>query len=254
MSTAVRTRNNPVSGAAYFLRGLSLITRKGVKRYVAMPLLINVLLFATAIYYGWAQLERFIAWLQGYLPDWLDWLSWLLIPLFVLSAALVVFFGFAVLGNLIAAPFNGLLAEAVERKLTGQSLEAGGGLARLAKDAVASIVSELRKLLYFALRAVPLLILFLIPVANVAAPFLWFLFTAWMLSVEYADYPMGNHGLTFPGQRKLLAGRRYLSLGFGGIMTVVLMIPGLNFLVIPAGVAGATAMWVEQLSPSTPKA
>jgi CysZ protein len=254
MSTAVRTRNNPVSGAAYFLRGLSLITQKGVKRYVAIPLLINVLLFAAAIYYGWGQLELFIAWLEGYLPDWLDWLSWLLIPLFVLTAALVVFFGFAVLGNLIAAPFNGLLAEAVERKLTGRSTEAGGGLARLAKDAVASIASELRKLLYFALRAVPLLILSLIPVVNVAAPLLWFLLMAWMLTVEYADYPMGNHGITFPGQRKLLASRRYLSLGFGGLMTVVLMIPGLNFLVIPAGVAGATAMWVEQLSLSAPEA
>jgi len=171
-----------------------------------------------------------------------------------IAGVLLVFYTFSLLTNLIAAPFNGLLAEAVERKLTGRSTEAGGGLARLAKDAVASIASELRKLLYFALRAVPLLILSLIPVVNVAAPLLWFLLMAWMLTVEYADYPMGNHGITFPGQRKLLASRRYLSLGFGGLMTVVLMIPGLNFLVIPAGVAGATAMWVEQLSLSAPEA
>ena len=30
---------------------------------------------------------------------------------------------------------------------------------------------------------------------------------------------------------------------------LVLIVPLLNFLVIPAAVAGATAMWVEQLGP-----
>ncbi len=248
MAEAARLRNNPVTGATYFLRGMSLITRKGVKRYVIIPLLINVVLFGFAIYFGWGQLAIFIAWLEGLLPGWLDWLTWLLIPLFVVAALLIIFFAFALLGNVIAAPFNGLLAEAVEKNLTGRAPDSGGGLGKLAKDAAASIASELRKLTYFAVRALPLLILFLIPIVNIAAPFLWFLFSAWMLAVEYADYPMGNHGLTFPRQRKILGRRRLLSLGFGSIMALVLLVPGLNFLVIPAGVAGATAMWVDQLS------
>ena len=156
-----------------------------------------------------------------------------------------MFFGFSVVGNLIAAPFNGLLAEAVERRLSGREMDAGGGWGRILRDLVKSLYSELRKLLYFALRAIPVLIVSLL-VAPVA-PVLWFLFGAWMLAIEYADYPMGNHGMTFPRQRKLLRTRRMLGLGFGGMATVALMIPGLNFLVIPAGVAGATAMWVEQL-------
>ena len=41
--------------------------------------------------------------------------------------------------------------------------------------------------------------------------------------------------------------RRLLSLGFGGAVMAALAVPVLNFLVIPCAVAGATAMWVEQL-------
>ncbi len=248
MAEAPRARNNPFSGTGYFLKGLSLIKQKGVKRYVAIPLLINVVLFATAIYFASVYLGVLMGWVEGALPVWLGWLSWLLVPLFVIAAVLIVFFGFAVVGNLIAAPFNGLLAEAVEMKLRGHPMDSGGGWKKLAKDFFASLASELRKLVYFAVRAVPLLILLLIPGVNIIATVLWLLLTAWMLAVEYADYPMANHGLTFPRQRKILASRRYLTLGFGGVMTLVLMVPFLNFLLIPAGVAGATAMWVDQLS------
>ncbi len=248
MAQATPTRNNPLSGMGYFLSGLSLLKEKGVKRYVAIPLLINVTVFAAAIYLGSTYLALLMGWIEDKLPGWLDWLSWLLVPLFVIAAILVVFFGFAVAGNLIAAPFNGLLAEAVEMKLRGQPIESGGGWKKLAKDFFASLASELRKLTYFLVRALPLLILMLIPGVNVIASALWLLLSAWMLAVEYADYPMANHGLTFPRQRKILASRRFLTLGFGGTMTLVLMVPFLNFLLIPAGVAGATAMWVDQLS------
>ena len=249
MTSYPPSKNNPVSGMGYFFKGLSLITRNGVKRYVIIPLLVNILLFAVAIAVTGAQLPLLIEWVAGLLPDWLSWLSWLLLPMFILVVGLVAFFGFAVLGNLIAAPFNGLLAEAVEKRLTGQALDAPRGWRSLARDMSASILSELRKLTYFVIRAIPLLILLLIPGINLIASVVWLLFSAWMLALEYSDFPMANHGLSFPRQREILRSRRFLSLGFGGALALVLVIPGLNFLLIPAGVAGATAMWVEQLSP-----
>ncbi len=248
MSNSKTSRNNPVSGAIFFLRGLSLIFNKGVKRYVAIPLLINTSLFAGAVYYGWNYLDTLTNKAEAWLPDILSFLSWLLIPLFIVTVALVVFFGFVIIGNLIAAPFNGLLSEAVEKNITGVSMDSGGGWGRLITGLLRSLYSEVRKLLYFLLWLIPLLILFFIPGLNLAAPFLWLIFSTWMLVIEYADFPMGNHDITFPHQRKILAGKRLLSLGFGAAVTLALMIPVVNFLVIPAAVAGATAMWVEQLS------
>ena len=116
------------------------------------------------------------------------------------------------------------------------------------RDAVPAVLNELRKLLYILAWSLPLLVLFVIPVVNVAAPALWLLFGAWTLAVEYMDYPMGNHDLRFVEQRRRLRERRLLSLGFGGAVTVTTMIPVVNFFVMPAAVAGATALWVDHYS------
>ncbi len=237
-------RDNPISGALYLLAGMGLITRPGVRAFVLVPLAINVLVFVAGFYFGWEWFEGLA---NRHLPEW-EWLRVLVYPVFILAAAVVAFFTFTLLGNLIAAPFNGLLAEAVERHLTGQAPNPAGGWARVARELAQSIASELRKLAYIAVRGVPLLLLFVIPVVNAIAPFVWMAFTAWMLAISYVDYPMANHGLTFPEQRRRLRERRLLGLGFGGAVMVALMVPFLNLVVIPCAVAGATRMWVERLA------
>ena len=84
------------------------------------------------------------------------------------------------------------------------------------------------------------------PGINVIAPVLWVLFSAWMLALEYADYPLGQRGLTFREQRRLLRRHWPLTLGFGGMTLLLTLIPVLNFLVMPAAVIGATLMWVRE--------
>lgn len=56
---------------------------------------------------------------MSYVPDWLQWLSYLLWPLAVISVLLVFGYFFSTIANWIAAPFNGLLAEQLEARLTG---------------------------------------------------------------------------------------------------------------------------------------
>ena len=238
-------------GAHDLRRGLRLIRQPGLRRYVAIPVVISVAVFTTGIVVGIQLLEVLLGWLLGWLPGWLDWMRYLLWPVFVLTALLLVFYSFALVTNLLAAPFNGLLAEAVERHLTGAPLEEAGGWQALFRDIVPSLLSELRKLLYFVLRALPLGLLFLIPAVNLAAPFLWALFSAWMLAIEYADYPMANHQLHFAEQRRRLRSRRLLAYGFGGSSMLMTMIPVVNFLAMPASVAGATAMWVGEFKEDT---
>jgi CysZ protein len=95
---------------------------------------------------------------------------------------------------------------------------------------------------------IPLLLLLVIPGVNLFAPLAWALFGAWMLAIEYADYPMGNHDYYFAQEKALLAKHRPLALGFGGVLLVMTLVPVLNFLAMPVGVAGATALWVERLA------
>ena len=240
--------HHPFVGAGYLLRGLKLLGEPGLKRFVALPLALNILVFGLLLWVAVGQFEALMAYLMPQLPEWLAWLAWLLWALFAVAAAVLVFFTFSIVANLVAAPFNGLLAEAVERHLTGQrSVGVGGTMAAL-KGAPGAILDELRKLLYFARWAIPLLVLFLIPGVNLIAPILWMLFSAWMLAVEYSDYPLGNHGLSGAEQRQLLRKKRWLSLGFGGVTLLATMVPVVNFLVMPAAVAGATALYVERFA------
>ena len=234
-----------VSGAHYLFEGLRLIRAPGLRRYVVIPLLVSTLVFSGAFLALSHWLDILIKLLLDYLPSWLNWLRYLLWPVFALMGVLIVFYTFSVLTNLIAAPFNGLLAEAVEKHLTGQVVDTDGWKT-IVRDIIPSLLSELRKLLYFLLRAIPLGLLFLIPAINVAAPFIWALFSAWMLVIEYMDYPMANHLLHFSAQRKLLRQRRLLAYGFGGSSLLMTLIPVINFLAMPASVAGATALWVRE--------
>jgi CysZ protein len=237
----------PVSGLGYLLKGIRLIARPGLRRFVVVPLLVNFVVFAGAIYAGVAWFEGFVVWMAAKVPDWLQWLEWLLWPLFFLTLLVLVFYSFGLVANFIAAPFNALLAEKVELHLTGRPLDEGGGIAKALRELVPTLIDEVRKVLYALLWAVPFLILFLIPGVNLAAPVLWFLYTAWMLALQYVDYPMGNHGLKFSAMRSGLRKRRWLGLGFGAATAGMTLVPVLNFVVMPAAVAGATAFWVGEL-------
>jgi len=230
-------------GFNFLLSGFKLILQPGVRVYVLIPLLINSLLFAGAIIYGANTLNDLIDSLLAQW-QWLEWLTWLLWPVFAIVALAIVFFCFSIIANLIGAPFNGFLSAAVERSLTGNEMDTENNQT-LSKVVILAIKSEFQKFLYFIIRAIPLLILFIIPVVNVAAPFIWFLFTAWMLAIEYGDYPMGNHDIDFKQQREKLGLNRGLAFGFGSGVMLLTMIPVVNFIAMPVAVAGATRLFVE---------
>ncbi len=236
--------SNPLSGAAYVMKGLRLINKPGIRLFVVIPLLINSLLFAGLIWFLGNEFSGLMQHWLPTLPDWLSWLSGLLWLLFAIAALIVLFFGFTLLANLISAPFNSYLSAEVEKQLSDQPLSTADDnfIQILSK----SLSSELKKIRYFILWAIPLFIFSFIPLLNLFSPALWLLFGAWMMSLEYADYPLSNQGLGFPEIRRRLREKTLLSLGFGAAVMLASMIPVFNFLIMPAAVAGATVMQLEQ--------
>lgn len=236
-----------LTGFKYVFSGFKLVVQPGIRIYVLIPLLINTLLFATAIAYGSNILSDFI---ESWSTGWWEWTRWILWPLFIIVSLTVVFFCFSILANLIAAPFNGFLAEAVESKLSNIALTDTVGFKAILGEITKAIKSESRKVLYFVIRAIPLLLIFIIPVAQIAAPFLWLLFGSWMLALEYMDYPMANHGIVFPEQRKIMTVKKKQTFGFGLGVMLLTLVPVINFIAMPVAVAGASKMWVEKLKPA----
>ncbi|MEM5495895.1 sulfate transporter CysZ [Paraglaciecola mesophila] len=234
----------------HFLQGFSLIQTKGLKRFVFIPLAVNLILFSVALYALFGQIDGAIIWLVDLIPDWLGWLksalSYIIWPLAVITILLVFALIFGTLANWIAAPFNGLLAEKVEKHLTGQDL-GDTGVLDVVKDIPRTLGREFSKLAYYIPRALGFLLLFFI--LPVFGQVLWFLFTAWMMAIQYCDYPFDNHKVSFKDMRRTLNQSRGNCFSFGIGVSVFSMIPIVNFLVMPVAICGATAMWVDNLKP-----
>ena len=235
-----------LSGPQYLRQGLSLVLSPGLRLFVLLPLLVNLIVFAVLIVLAVQQFGQWVDYFMPSLPDWLAFLEYLLWPLFVALVLLIVFFTFTLLANLIAAPFNGFLAEKVEVVVRGEDPFPTFSWGELAAMVPRTLGRELRKLAYFLPRALALLILSLIPGVNVLAAPLWLLFGIWMMAVQYIDYPADNNKLGWNEMLDWLRARRWQSLGFGGITYAALLVPGLNILMMPAAVAGATVFWVRE--------
>jgi len=229
----------------YFLQGLRLLTQKGLKRFVFIPLIINLVLFSIALYWLWQLLQQMITAVQSWLPTWLHWLEYLLIPLGLFSLIISFAYSFTMVANIIAAPFNGLLSEKTEALLRGQP-PSRTSLKQFLSDCPSLLAREWQKLCYLLPRAVILFILcWFIPVIG---PFLWFACSAWFYSLQYLDYPFDNNNVSFSRLRAQLRKTPVMSLSFGSTVALCSMVPLLNLLVMPAAVCGATALWCARFA------
>ncbi len=224
----------------YLLTGFSLLCKKGLKRFVVMPLLINLVLFSVAFIWLWQLMQQLISATQSMLPSWLAWLEYLLIPLGIMSVLISFAYSFTLIANIIAAPFNGLLSEKTEALLSGRT-PAEISIQGFIQTIPAAISREWQKLWYILPRVVFLFILcWFIPVIG---PLLWFACSAWFYTLQYLDYPFDNNQVSFAQLRSELKKAPALTLSFGSAVAICSMLPFLNLLVMPAAVCGATALW-----------
>ncbi len=233
------------SGLFYFSQGWKLITLPGIRRFVILPLLVNIVLMGGAFIWLFTRLDNWIPAVMSHVPSWLQWLSYLLWPIVVVSILLVFSYFFSTIANWIAAPFNGLLAEQLEARLTGVTPPVAG-IGAILKDVPRIMKREWQKLAWYLPRAIVLLLLYFIPgIGQTVAPVVWFLFSAWMLAIQYCDYPFDNHKVPFKEMRTALRTRKAINLQFGAITSLFTLVPVLNLVVMPVAVCGATAMWVD---------
>jgi len=240
------------SGMGYFLKGFKLIQLKGIRRFVLIPLLINILFFSIAFYFMFKELEYYMTILIGWLPNWLNWLSSVLWPLAVITILILFSFIFSTAANWLAAPFNGLLSEKIEllllkEKSLAVTIDDSGMINSvimdIVKDIPRTLTRELQKLSYYLPRAIGFFILlWILPVIGQV---LWFLFIAWMMAIQYKDYPFDNHKIPFSVMKQTIQRHKKLSYSFGVTVTVFSMMPIVNLVVMPVAICGATALWVD---------
>lgn len=238
-----------VSGFLLPFQSIGLLFQANVRLYVFLPLFFNIILFVSM---AWVAGSYFDAFMDLYLQEgtWLDFFRPILWVVFALFYILLLFYGFTIIANILSAPFNAVLSARIEQYIAGEKLASldDQSFFLTIKN---TLSSELNKLVYFILRALPLFLLLVvalfIPGLNIVVSLLWLAFGFWFLALEYADYPMGNHNIKPQLQRQALAQLRFKSLGFGAGVSAMLLIPLVGFIAMPTAVAGATRYWVENL-------
>jgi len=189
-----------------------------------------------------AQLEQYLGLWPNYLRNIIWWF------LICTLSSTLPFLLFAV-SNLLAAPFNSQLSAAVECKLGNKNRSSNSDTEAFKNiaDSIISIGSEIKKLGCFLKLGLPLLIFSLIPGLNLFAPVAWLLFGSWMLSLEYIDYPLSNNGREFPAAKNYAAQERGLTLGLGFSLTIITLVPIINILAMPIGVAAGTLFYDQKI-------
>jgi CysZ protein len=222
-----------------------------------VPFLLSLVAFATAIGLVLSQADVLYGWATGWLPAlgvdrWYQWLwigpAWLLLKalgaaLFLALAGAGVVAAYLVAG-LLASPFHDALSRRVEEVLAGSAVDASeAGLVGALRDAVRAAREELRRLGFFALVAVPLVLLGLL--APPLAP-LWgaclTAFTIFFLPLEYASYALDRRRVSFAERRRWLLAHGSATLGFGLAAFLLCTIPLVNFLAMPVLVTAGTLL------------
>lgn len=237
---------NLFKGFGYMLQGFRIIMQPGFRLFLLVPLIVNILLFTFLIMWAYSLIDGWMASLLSWIPEWLGFLEWLFWITYFIVIVMTLFYGFIAAANLIGAPFYGYLAELTEKHLSGKENTEGFAWKTLIAMIPRTVIRELQKILYYLPRVIGLLILGLIPGINIIVAFIWILFSAWMMAIQYIDYPADNNGMSFREMRRYLSKYRLTSLGFGLLAFGLTLLPLLNFFALPAAVCGAVAFWVNE--------
>ena len=225
-------------GIDCFTQGISRARSKQVRPFILIPAALSFVVIGLGLYFGLSYITQLTSDLGAALPEWLSFLEVIVTPILYIIGILVGAWLFGFLATIIGSPFLGDLAKAIENPSVISTQGFAGNLGR-------AIKRELRKLRYHLPRLFALLLLGFIPVVNTIAPFLWLLFGAWLMAVQFCDFSNENNHLEFEDTLDILRQHRIVAIGFGACTTLAMSIPLLNFVVGPVAAAGGTLLMMQ---------
>jgi CysZ protein len=169
-------------------------------------------------------------WIAGLIPDDLRLVAQAVVFIFAL---LLGYFIYMPLARVVLAPFS----EALSRKThlisggSGWRSDAGWGRA---------MTEGLKLAVFHTVVALAALALgFIFP--PVGAP-LGILVAVFLSGLDFLDVPLSARGMPLRKKLALIGRNKSLALGFGAASYLILLIPGVNLLLLPVGVIGATLL------------
>ncbi|PCI43808.1 MAG: hypothetical protein COB41_06235 [Proteobacteria bacterium] len=225
-----------LQGALKLLAGLRLMLGTETLRAVLWRMLGLLAVLMIVLMVAVFSLADYVAHL--WLPDGDAWywifLSWLVWVLAILLAALSGVLSFTILGSAAIAPWLDVLAVRTESLHGNLSEENANAWWR---QCLMSLANSLRPLLGLLAWGCVALAIFWIPVVGqVLGTAIWTYAGVRFLCFELMDTTASRKEMNFSQRKIAINERRFFWLGFGGLAMLMLLVPLLNLLVIPAAV------------------
>lgn len=228
-------------GAGALLAGMRLLFGKPELRAVLWRMITLLFVLMVILSSGVFWLADYMAGL--WIPDgdawyWqlLSWLAWLFSVLLALVSGIVAY---VALGSAVAAPWLDTLAARTELICGHSSKENQAGWTQ---QFLHSLVNSTRPFVGLLFWAVAALLCFWLPPLATA---IWIYGGIRFLSFELMDTAASRRGWDFARRKQALNDKRWFYFGFSGLATILLIIPVLNLLVIPAAVVGLSQYMIK---------
>jgi uncharacterized protein involved in cysteine biosynthesis len=230
-----------------------LVTNRTLRRLAFLPFVATVFVFVFGLSLGLPLItsavtpftQRLLAFFGVRLSSSNGVVLSTIIPFLIWPAlALALFYILMTLTRLIASPFYGLLAERVLMKqglLKDEKIKAGDWLQKQIRITRAAVI----KAGLFLIIGLVLGLLSFIPGVGLFTAFAFLI----LLAYDVVDYAL--EALAWSYEMRVAYFREHFAvfLGLGVSLGLVLLIPGLNFFVLPASVAGASDLVRRTLVP-----
>jgi CysZ protein len=225
-----------IRGALVLIDGLRLLLAERTLRSVLWRMLGLLVLLGILLAAGVFWLSDFLAHLWIPAGDAWYWqllgaFAWLLAFALALVSGAV---GFVTLASVASSPWLDMLAVRTER-LTG--LTVGEPSAFWTSQIMQSLVNSVRPLFgLFGLGVVAVACLVIPVIGQLAATVIWGYAGIRFLNYELLDVPASRRQWDFSRRRDALKSERWFHLGFGGTAMLLMLVPVVNILVLPAAV------------------
>jgi uncharacterized protein involved in cysteine biosynthesis len=215
-----------------------------ITEIVATPAVLTVALLVVTIGWVLSALSAPIAAVSAVVPGgWLDNVLEIAATIVLAIGSLAVF---ASVSSVIASPFNELLSEAVEERVTGVP----GPRFRVRTflyDLVLGMLHASRRAIVYLLEMLALLVIGLVVpvVGTIAAMVGGGYVTARFASYDAYDAVWARRHWRYRAKTRYLQAHAARTLGLGGVVAVILLVPGVNVIGLAIGATGATLRMLD---------
>ena len=218
--------------------------------WVILPAILIGLVLVFTIGAILAVASPWIAAITSFIPgQWAERLIEIVAAIILAIASLSIVLSLAAL---IAGPFNEMLSEAIEERITGVP-GAKFKLGHFLYDALIGAIHALRRItVYLFLMALLLLTGLIVPVIGTAlAAIGGAILTARFASYDAYDAVYARRRMRYKAKMAALNANLSRSMGLGAVVSALLLVPGLNLLALSIGAAGATLASITAAQPTT---